>query len=117
MTNQKTSRPRTAEERAIGDIDDAASYHLRDASTATLLASLLAPCDTGSPLSEGITHAANELNVYLIASRGDGELFLNESILDAFVHGIVTRLRVLAELARRTERAAADDVSHVSEAP
>ena len=78
-----------------------ARFDLGDASNETVLARVIAPRCFSEPemIAQGIDLCADELNVLEHCLEGAGDL--NPEITTHVVLGIATRLRALAELARR----------------
>jgi hypothetical protein len=101
-TEQTTSRLRYPEAKAIGDFDPNQEYRMYEATTDTMLASAVCPVNADELLPNGLQCLADDLSLLTIGMSSQEGRELNPDIFISVARGIETRLRILAEIARRT---------------
>lgn len=86
----------------LGSFESYPGYRLHGASASTLLAKLLAPMGGDELISFGIEHAADELHVLLSFLRTEDGHAIDDEVVINVANALEGKLRVLAEIARRT---------------
>lgn len=104
-------RSQPIESLVIGEFETTPDYRLHGATTATMLVQSFSPLSGAFPVAHGIEKAADELHVLSCFAISDDGREVDAEIIRNVADGIQSRLRVMAEIARRMHRAG--DEPHV----